>query len=69
MIPADRIRPVLEGFKELRFQDETLYLRSGALNIFNGIVSLTFSCDGSHYIPFDEFLNRDSAFWLSTSGA
>jgi hypothetical protein len=64
MIPADRIRPVLEGFKELRFQDETLYLRSGTLNIFNGIVGLTFSCDGSHYIPFDEFLNRDSAFWL-----
>ena len=65
MISADRIRPVLEGFKELRFQDETLYLRSGTLNIFNGIVGLTFSCDGSHYIPFDEFLSRDSAFWLS----
>ena len=64
MVPADRIRPVLEGFKELRFQDEMLYLRSGTLNIFNGIVGLTFSCDGSHYIPFDEFLNRDSAFWL-----
>ncbi len=64
MVPAEKIRPVLEGFRELRFQDEMLYLRSGALNIFNGMVSLTFSCDGSHYIPFDEFLDRDSAFWL-----
>jgi hypothetical protein len=68
MITADRIRPVLEGFKELRFLDEMLYLRSGTLNIFNGIVGLTFSCDGSHYIPFDEFLNRDSSFWLGASG-
>jgi hypothetical protein len=67
MIPADRIRPVLEGFKELRFQDEMLYLRSGALNIFNGMVGLTFSCDGSHYIPFDEFLNRENALWLGAS--
>lgn len=65
LIPADRIRSILDGFKELRFQDEILYLRSGALNIINGIVDLTFSCDGSHYVPFDEFLNHESAFWLS----
>lgn len=65
LIPADQIRPILDGLQQLRYMDETLYLRSGSLNIFNGIVNLTFSCDGSHYIPFDEFLNKEHAFWSS----
>lgn len=69
LIPADRIRPILDGLHQLRYMDETLYLRSGSLNIFNGIVNLTFSCDGSHYIPFDEFLNKEHAFWSSGMNA
>ena len=64
LIPAKQIRQVLDNFKQLRFMDEMFYLRSGTLNIFNGIVGLTFSCDGSHYIPYDEFLNQEHAFWL-----
>ena len=70
VIPPGRIRELLEGLRELRFMDEMFYLRAGTLNIFNGMVSLTFSCDGSHYIPWDEFLNREHAFWAShlTSG-
>lgn len=63
VIPQDQIRPILDTFKHLRFADETIYLRSGSLNIFNGIVGLNFSCDGSHYIPVDQFLARDSEFW------
>ncbi|UCE90065.1 MAG: PDC sensor domain-containing protein [Pseudomonadota bacterium] len=63
-VPADRVRAVLDGFRQLRFMDEMLYLRSGTLNIFNGVVGLTFSCDGSHYIPYDEFLDKDHAFWV-----
>ena len=47
----------------LTLADETLYLRSASINIFNGMLSLTFSCDGSHYIPVQQFLARDSAFW------
>jgi len=66
-IPAEKIRPVLDGLRQLRYMDETLYLRSGALNIFNGIVNLTFSCDGSHYIPYDEFLDKEHAFWNSNT--
>lgn len=65
LIPANLIRPILDGLRQLRYMDETLYLRSGALNIFNGSVNLTFSCDGSHYIPFDEFLDKEHAFWNS----
>lgn len=30
----------------------------------NGILGLTFSCDGSHYMPWDEFLERDMGFWI-----
>jgi hypothetical protein len=63
MVLPEQIRPVLEKFRELRFMDEMLYLRSGTLNIFNGMVGLTFSCDGSHYIPVDEFLAMGSDFW------
>jgi hypothetical protein len=69
VVPADRIRPILDAFEQLRFMDEMFYLRSGTLNIFNGIVGLTFSCDGSHYIPWDEFLNKEHAFWLIGQGA
>jgi hypothetical protein len=64
-IPVSQIRPVLDSLRQLRFMDDTLYLRAGALNVFNGIISLNFSCDGSHYIPYDEFLNKDHAFWSS----
>lgn len=65
LISADKIRPILDGLHQLRYMDETLYLRSGSLNIFNGVINLTFSCDGSHYIPYDEFLNKEHAFWSS----
>ncbi len=65
VIPKSQIRPILDSLRQLRFMDDTLYLRSGALNIFNGIISLNFSCDGSHYMPYDEFLNKDHAFWSS----
>jgi len=68
VIPARKVREILAGLHQLRYMDETLYLRAGALNIFNGIISLTFSCDGSHYIPFDEFLNKEHAFWSSGAG-
>lgn len=68
VVPVDRVRDVLETFKSLRFMDETLYLRSGSLNIFNGLVGLTFSCDGSHYMPWDEFLDKNVGFWLGSPG-
>lgn len=66
-IPQDAIARILRCFRDLRFMDETLYLRSGMLNIFNGLIGLTFSCDGSHYMPWDEFLDKNLGFWLGTS--
>ena len=63
VVPRDQIRPIFDTFRHLRFADETIYLRSGSINVFNGLVGLNFSCDGSHYIPADQFLARDSEFW------
>ena len=63
VVPQDQIRPIFDTFKHLRFADETIYLRAGSINIFNGTVGLNFSCDGSHYIPAEQFLARDSEFW------
>jgi len=59
-----RIRQVLEKLKELRRVDENIYLRAGSLNVVNGLVGLNFSCDGSHYLPAEEFLSRDARFWF-----
>ena len=64
LIPSDRIPKVLSVFKSLREADETIYLRSASLNIMNGLVGLNFSCDGSHYMPAEEFLNKDLGFWF-----
>jgi hypothetical protein len=63
-IPPDRIRAVLKRLKELRQVDENIYLRAGSLNVVNGLVGLNFSCDGSHYLPAEEFLSRDARFWF-----
>jgi hypothetical protein len=67
IIGADQVRGILAGFKRLRRADDIIYLRSGSLNIFNGLVALNFSCDGSHYLPHTEFLDPDSPFWQSVS--
>ena len=69
ILPDNRVKDVLRCFRDLRFMDETLYLRSGSLNIFNGMVGLTFSCDGSHYMPWDEFLDKNLSFWIGTASA
>jgi len=63
-IPAETVSKVLRVFKSLRKADETIYLRAASLNIMNGLVGLNFSCDGSHYMPAEEFMNKDLRFWF-----
>ena len=58
------VHNVLKAFKLLREADETIYLRAASINIMNGVVGLNFSCDGSHYMPADEFLEKDMSFWF-----
>lgn len=66
-IPKERVKDVFQTMRDLRFMDETIYLRAGSLNIFNGIVGLNFSCDGSHYMLWSEFLDKNVGFWMGTS--
>jgi hypothetical protein len=68
IVAPEHIAPVFEMFRELRFADETIYLRAGSLNICNGMVSLNFSCDGSHYLRYDEFLGKGLDFWFGATG-
>ena len=66
LVSSSQIRPLFERFKVLREADDYIYLRSGSLNVINGMVGLTFSCDGSHYMPVDEFLDKDEGFWFGS---
>ena len=65
-LPAHAVQPILQTFRRLRFMDDTVYLRAATINLFNGIINLTFSCDGSHYMPWREFLDKDLGFWEGT---
>jgi len=64
IVPAARVIDVFSMFRTLRFADDTVYLRAGSLNIINGMVGLNFSCDGSHYMRYDEFLDKNTEFWF-----
>lgn len=67
VMPATQITPVFELFRALRFADDNVYLRAGSLNVCNGMVALNFSCDGSHYLRYDEFLANGTEFWFGVA--
>jgi hypothetical protein len=56
LVPTPEITKVLAEFKRLRLLDDQIYLRSGSINVVNGLVGLNFSCDGSYYLNYVEFL-------------
>lgn len=62
-LPESVVPLVLAEFRRLRSQDQHIYLRSGSINIINGLVGLNFSCDGSHYIDYAEFLANASQLY------
>ena len=64
IVPKSDICNVFKQFSALRFADETVYLRSGSLNLVNGFIGLNFSCDGTHYLVHDDFLKRGLEFWF-----
>jgi len=64
VVPKEIIYRVFDQFNVLRHGDNNIYLRSGSINIMNGLVGLTFSCDGSHYMTVDDFLSKDLNFWF-----
>lgn len=64
LIPQSSITHILASMIKLRMSDETIYLRAASINLFNGMISLTFSCDGSHYMSHEEFLEKNVEFWF-----
>jgi hypothetical protein len=64
VIPVKDVALILASLRSLRMADENIYLRMSSINLFNGMVSLTFSCDGTHYMRYDEFLGKDGPFWF-----
>lgn len=64
LISTQQIKQVLERFNTLRLAHDQIYLRTGSLNIMNGIVGLSLSCTGSQYFSTQIFLDQDLSFWL-----
>jgi hypothetical protein len=64
MVPKDAIYQIFSRFNDLRNADHTVYLRSASLNVINNMVGLNFSCDGSHYMSVQEFMDKDDHFWF-----
>lgn len=67
VIPRHDVRRILEHLRDLRMADQNIYLRMSSINLFNGMISLTFSCDGSHYMRYDEFLDKGGASWFGAA--
>lgn len=63
-IPAEAVAHILHALRAMRTADENIYLRIASINLFNGMISLTFSCDGTHYMRYDEFLAKSTQFWF-----
>lgn len=62
VLNADEITRILAEFKRLRLTDENIYLRNSAINIINGMINMSFSCDGTHYIDHHTFFAKLNVF-------
>jgi hypothetical protein len=62
LIEAEDISTILKEFRRLRTTDQTIYLRNGSINRINGMIGMTFSCDGSHYIDHKTFFEKLESF-------
>lgn len=50
LIGGPEVARILGEFRRLRLTDQTVYLRNGSINLINGMINMSFSCDGTHYI-------------------
>jgi len=57
-VSKEQISLIFFKFQEMRFMDDNLYLKTASLNIMNGSVGLSFSCDGNHYLSAEDFLEN-----------
>lgn len=57
-VTQEQVKDVFGKFKHMRFMDDNLYLKTASLNIMNGTIGLSFSCDGNHYLSVEDFLEN-----------
>ena len=62
VIDEARIVRLLAEFRRLRLTDETVYLRNGAVNLINGMINMSFSCDGTQYLDHRAFFGALDTF-------
>jgi len=62
LIDSDEVSDVLKEFKRLRLTDKNIYMRNGSINRINGMIGMTFSCDGAHYIDHKTFFDQLDTF-------
>ena len=62
IIGSPEIVRILKEFKRLRMTDETIYLRNAAVSSINGMINMSLSCDGTHYIDHHKFFAKLDAF-------
>jgi len=62
VIDDAHIVQLLGEFRRLRLTDETVYLRNGAVNLINGMINMSFSCDGTQYLDHRAFFDALEKF-------
>ena len=65
LIDTESTLAILGEFTRLRSTDQTIYMRNGSINRVNGIIGMTFSCDGAHYIDHKTFFEKLETFGTS----
>ena len=61
-VSVDELDLVLKEFRRLRLTDQTVYLRNASINVVNGMIGMSFSCDGTHYIDHQTFFEQLQTF-------
>lgn len=69
LIADHQIDPALAELRRLRLTGSNMYLRSASTNPINGVIAMTFSCDGSHYIDYDTSFAKLECFGTPKCGA
>ena len=62
LLNGPEIERIFREFRRLRLTDETIYLRNAAVNLINGMINMSFSCDGTHYIDHETFFAKLDKF-------
>ena len=62
LIDDESTMAILNEFSRLRSTDKNIYMRNGSINRINGLIGMTFSCDGAHYINHKTFFEKLETF-------